>query len=289
MDSLNEAEFHKPDYGDTVASFLCRHANKFPAWLKLLVTVQTGFQEIAATLPFHRINLDDKPDKHSRGDGEVSQGVGAGGDNLSGHSMVAQDISDYVNYRLSTSPALRNNLASVSNNNNSSNSGSGSNTIQQNLKREERELHTKFSQHIQGLAKGSFLYTKLVLDLMEQGHLVPKSSNFKMLPVTLAEVFLLRFNLKFSSVRSFERVSTILGVCLAALNPLTAEDIFLTVNSGSIQRYVSWEEFCQRMTVLQAFLYRRHDNTYMFFHPAFRDWLIRRDEADSPKFLCDLR
>ncbi|GFR94297.1 protein TANC2, partial [Elysia marginata] len=290
VDSLNEAEFHKPDYGDTIASFLSRHANKFPAWLKLLVTVQTGFQEITVTLPFHRIYLDDGLDKDSQRQGDTQGVFGAGGD-TGGHSMVAQDISDYVNYRLSTSPALRNNLASVSNNNNSNigSGGGGSNTIQQNQKREERELHAKFSQHLQTLSKGSFLYTKLVLDLMEQGHLVPKSSNFKLLPVILAEVFLLRFNLKFSSVRSFERVSTILGVCLAALNPLTAEDIFLTVNSGSMERYVSWEDFCQRMAVLQSFLYRRHDNTYMFFHPAFRDWLIRRDEADSPKFLCDLR
>ncbi|GFN90321.1 protein tanc2-like [Plakobranchus ocellatus] len=291
VDSLNEAEFHKPDYGDTIAAFLSRHANKFPAWLKLLVTVQTGFQEITTLLPFHRIFLDDKAEHAGEGQrtggasefqGNFQRGISA---HVSSNSHVAQDISDYVNYRLSTSTALRNSLAAVNNNNSTNNSGSSS----QNLKREERELHAKFSQHIQALAKGSFLYTKLVLDLMEQSQLVPKSSNFKLLPVTLAEVFLLRFNLKFSSVRAFERVSTILGVCLAALQPLTAEDIFLTVNSGSIHRYVSWEDFCQRMAVLHGFLYRRHDNTFMFFHPAFRDWLIRRDESDSPKFLCDLR
>ncbi len=28
IDSLSEAEFHKPDYGDTIASFLIRHINK---------------------------------------------------------------------------------------------------------------------------------------------------------------------------------------------------------------------------------------------------------------------
>jgi hypothetical protein len=27
----------------------------------------------------------------------------------------------------------------------------------------------------------------------------------------------------------------------------------------------------------------------MFFHPSFREWLIRRDEGESHKFLCDLR
>lgn len=41
VDGLNEAEFHKPDYGDTVASFITKIISKFPSWLKLLVTVRT--------------------------------------------------------------------------------------------------------------------------------------------------------------------------------------------------------------------------------------------------------
>jgi hypothetical protein len=63
----------------------------------------------------------------------------------------------------------------------------------------------------------------------------------------------------------------------------------MTVNCGYTQRYVAWDEFCNRMAVLAGFLYRRKDGTYMFFHPAFREWLIRRDDTDSNKFLCDLR
>ncbi|XP_059142219.1 protein TANC2-like isoform X2 [Physella acuta] len=248
IDSLNEAEFHKPDYGDTIASFVCRHANKFPSWLKLVLTVQTALQEITSSLPFHRVLLD----KH----GDQSENV-------------SKDIVDYVEHRISTSSSIRSNIS-----------------INGRL---DKDMQGKFSSHIQGLSKGSFLYAKLILDLIEGGQLVPKSSNYKILPVNLSEIFLLHFNIRFSSVRSFERVSTILGVCLAALYPLTLEDIFLTVNSGYTQRYISWEDFCQRMNVLAGFLYRRHDNTYMFFHPAFREWLIRRDETDSPKFLCDLR
>lgn len=27
----------------------------------------------------------------------------------------------------------------------------------------------------------------------------------------------------------------------------------------------------------------------MFFHPSFREWLIRRDDSESKKFVCDLR
>lgn len=40
VDGLNEAEFHKPDYGDTIASFITKIIAKFPPWLKVVVTVR---------------------------------------------------------------------------------------------------------------------------------------------------------------------------------------------------------------------------------------------------------
>lgn len=46
VDGLNEAEFHKPDYGDTVSSFITNIISKFPPWLKLIVTVRSNFQVI---------------------------------------------------------------------------------------------------------------------------------------------------------------------------------------------------------------------------------------------------
>jgi hypothetical protein len=27
----------------------------------------------------------------------------------------------------------------------------------------------------------------------------------------------------------------------------------------------------------------------MFFHPTFRDWLVKRPEGEGTKFLCDVR
>lgn len=44
IDGLNEAEFHKPDYGDTLSSFITKIIPKFPTWLKLIVTVRANFQ-----------------------------------------------------------------------------------------------------------------------------------------------------------------------------------------------------------------------------------------------------
>lgn len=44
IDGLNEAEFHRPDYGDTLCSFLSRNVQKFPSWLKVITTVRTSQQ-----------------------------------------------------------------------------------------------------------------------------------------------------------------------------------------------------------------------------------------------------
>ncbi len=44
IDGLNEAEFHRPDYGDTLTSFLSGNIQKFPSWLKVITTVRTSQQ-----------------------------------------------------------------------------------------------------------------------------------------------------------------------------------------------------------------------------------------------------
>ena len=35
IDGLCEAEVHRPDHGNTIASFLAKHLAKFPEWLKV--------------------------------------------------------------------------------------------------------------------------------------------------------------------------------------------------------------------------------------------------------------
>ncbi|XP_021368868.1 protein TANC2-like isoform X2 [Mizuhopecten yessoensis] len=247
IDSLNEAEFHKPDYGDTIASFLVRYAEEFPLWLKLVITVQSVLQDITRSLPYYHVSID-------RGQYEEA---------------IARDIQDYINHRIETCASIKNNIA-----------------LNGKL---ELSTQVKFCNHLQMLSKGSYLYTKLTLDLIEKGSVVLKSTNYKILPMNISEVYLLHFNLKFPSVRSFEKVSPILGVCLATLYPLTATEIFETVNSGYTDHFLSWQDFQNRLDVLSGFMYQRKDSSYVFVHPAFREWLIRRDDADNPKFLCDLR
>ena len=46
---------------------------------------------------------------------------------------------------------------------------------------------------------------------------------------------------------------------------------------------------CSRFNMLSGFLVRRGDDTVMFYHPLFRDWLIRRKDNESTKFMVDPR
>lgn len=157
----------------------------------------------------------------------------------------------YINYRINNSPEIRNNICMNGN--------------------MELATQVKFTAHVQTLSRGCFLYTKLLLDLIERGHLVLKSSsNFKILPVNLSEIFLLLFNLKFPTIRSFEKLCVVLNVCLASLYPLTAQEVWEAVNCGYTKRYVPWRDFQSRMELISGLLVMRSDGAYMFFHPAFR-------------------
>ncbi|XP_034073965.1 protein TANC2 isoform X12 [Gymnodraco acuticeps] len=252
IDGLNEAEFHKPDYGDTIVSFLSKTINKFPPWLKLVVTVRTTLQllpvqEITNALPFHRISLD----------------------GLEENDAIDQDLQGYILHRIHSSPEIQNNISL---------NGKMDNTT-----------FGKLSAHLKALSQGSFLYLKLTFDLIEKGYLVLKSSSYKVVPVNLAEVYLLQCNMRFPTQSSFERALPLLNVAVASLHPLTDEQIYQAINAGSLQGTLDWEDFMQRVDNLSVFLVKRRDGTRMFVHPSFREWLIWREEGEKTKFLCDPR
>ncbi|CAH0559167.1 unnamed protein product [Brassicogethes aeneus] len=251
VDGLCEAEYHRPDHGDTITTFLAKHVANFPTWLKVLCTVRSQLQEVTKQLPYTRVTLD----------------------NFTTNEGINKDILAYINFRLQSSPTIQSNV-----------------TISTTGKVESYGAsQPKFAQHLLQLSQGSFLFAKLTLDLLERGQLVAKSSGYKVLPVTLAQIYLLHFNLRFPTIRSFEKVTHILSVCLTALYPLTILEIYYSVNSLLADKFLPWSEFLQRFKLLSGFLIKRLDDTYMFFHPSFREWLIRRDECESTKFLCDLR
>ncbi|XP_058248978.1 protein TANC1 isoform X3 [Hemibagrus wyckioides] len=247
IDGLNEAEFHKPDYGDTVASFITKCISKFPIWLKLLVTVRASLQEITSLLPFTKISLDDFPD----------------------NKEISSDLNAYIQHRVNSSRDVLNNV--------SLNGKADPVTV------------SKLSSHLISRSQGSYLYLKLTLDLFERGHLVIKSSSYKVVPISLAEIYLLQCNMKFRSNSAFERAIPILNVALASLHPLTDEQLFQALNAGAVQGELQWDDFQQRMDTLSAFLIKRRDKTRMFCHPSFREWLVWRADGESSEFLCDPR
>lgn len=251
VDALNEAQLHQPDYGDTIASFLATHIHHFPSWLKLVVTVRTAFQEATTRqLPFQPISLD----------------------RLSLNEGLMRDLVGYVLFRIESSPSARANI-----------------TV--NNGKQDGSVHTRFASHVASLSKGCFLYAKLTMDLIERGHLVVKSSSYKVLPVSLSELYLLSFNLKFTTTRAFQRVQGLLQVCMASLSPLRPHELYHSVNAGATYDPMTWADFQQRLATLTAaqFVIQRNDDSLMLAHPSLREWLIRRDENDSTKFLCDVR
>ncbi|KAL4112593.1 hypothetical protein QTP88_016346 [Uroleucon formosanum] len=244
IDGLCEAEYHRPDHGDTIASFLVKHMPKFPTWLKVIVTLRTNLEDALPPLPLTKICVD------------VTS---------ANKENVIKDMMDYISFRVTNSASIQNNLIAGTTG------------------------QLKFCQHLQAASNGSFLFAKLTLDLIERGHLVAKSQSFKVLPVTLAQIYQLHFNLRFPTTSSFEKVVDILSVCLAALYPLTILEIYYSVNSLNVDEFISWEAFLQRFKLISGLLIKRLDNTYMFFHPSFREWLMRREDSESKKFVCDLR
>ncbi|XP_053707426.1 protein TANC2 isoform X1 [Synchiropus splendidus] len=249
IDGLNEAEFHRPDYGDTLTSFLSRNIQKFPPWLKVITTVRSTQQEITRSLPFHHVSLDQMEE----------------------NSAIDQDLESYLMQRINSSAEIQSNM-SLSNG------------------RLDNMAIVKLVSHLKSLSRGSYLYLKLTLDLIEAGFLVLKSSSFKVVPVSLAEVYLLQLNMRFPTQSSFQRVLPLLNVSVASLHPLTDQQLFEVVNAGALSGgSMLWSEFVQRLEQLSSFLLRRSDGTRMLNHTSFREWLVWREDGQDDRFLCDPR
>jgi len=183
--------------------------------------------------------------------------------------MAVRDVADYVAYRVAVTPSIQANVEPA------------------NRLGEPVSSHVKLAAHVATLSAGSMLYARLVLDLIERGPLVLKGSGYRVVPVNLAEVFQLEMNLRFATSRAFERASSMLSVCLASLYPLTAEEIEDSVISVRLTGSGVGEEIRRTLELVNGLLVRRRDSTYGFFHPTFREWLMRRD--DPGKFQCDVR
>lgn len=182
---------------------------------------------------------------------------------------ISADLNAYIQHRINSSQNILNNISLNG--------------------KADPIIVGKVSSHLISRSQGSYLYLKLTLDLFEKGHLVIKSASYKVVPVSLSELYLLQCNMKFMSNSAFERVMPILNVALASLHPMTDEQLFQALNAGSVRGEQVWEDFQQRMETLSCFLIKRRDKTRMFCHPSFREWLVWRADGESSEFLCDAR
>lgn len=88
-------------------------------------------------------------------------------DRLNENENLQKDLLDYINYRVNKSKNIQNNVTPGS-------------VKQDGFGMSPQSLH-RFSQHLLNLSQGSFLFAKLTLDLLEKGHLVVKSSGYKVI------------------------------------------------------------------------------------------------------------
>lgn len=174
-------------------SFLTKTINRFPPWLKLVVTVRTTLQ-VAEThsLPINRgMGHSTSPLCHSlracARSSCVYQDLSAPGelknqfltgpfvnaqditsdlpfhrislDGLEENDAIDQDLQGYILHRIHSSPEIQNNISL---------NGKMDNTT-----------FGKLSAHLKALSQGSYLYLKLTFDLIEKGYLVLKSSSYK--------------------------------------------------------------------------------------------------------------
>lgn len=251
IDGLSEFKTSTTFNTDSLISFLSKEMKNSPSILKFVVTMRSDTNMDYGILPLLNISLDLKQN----------------GTN----DLVNLDLLQYVSFRCENSRSITDN---ISVNPDALESGT---------------VLDRFTHHVVSLSKGSMLYLKLTLNLIENGLLVLKSGSFKILPQSLSEIFLLMFNLKFPTTSSYEKHQPIFNVVLAAQTPLALSEIYQAISAGLLCQFPSWSEFLQQFKTFKDLLRKRQDSTYVFFHPALREWLIRRDRGESKKFLCDLR
>ena len=129
----------------------------------------------------------------------------------------------------------------------------------------------------------------LVLNFFKEGKLQVKSASFGMIPLTLSEVYLLAFNLKFQTQEAFLKVKDILCILAASLKPLTHQELFDCLNALKVEP-ITKDNFDDKLTSLHWLIKTRSNGTVTFVHPSARDWLIgRRSTNDSSGFVCDPR
>ncbi|XP_040570019.1 protein TANC2 isoform X2 [Lepeophtheirus salmonis] len=258
IDGLDEAEIHRTDNRETISTFISDTLPEFPPWLKVIVTLNAETQEeIQKLLPFHRLSLDRSTDDE----------------------RVMKDVSGYVSKTIKRhEDTMMDNIRPAS-----------YGIWRPTSPGPKSPIDLLISHFLGPPYYGNILFIRLTLDLISRNFLKIKSSNLHVLPISLSQIYLLEFNLKFPSSASFEPYRNILSVLVTPLNPLTVNSLYQAVITLESNSTLSMEEFKKMCNFLNRFLMIRNDDTIIFRHTSFRNWLIRRNNPHDRKYLCDPR
>ena len=105
-----------------------------------------------------------------------------------------------------------------------------------------------------------------------------------MIPMTLSEVFLLAFNLKYPSHEAFLKVKDLICIMTASLRPLTPAELFDCLNALKMEG-LTQQQFDEKMKALSWLVRKRANGTLTFFHPTVRIEFVFQILRLSPIFI----
>ena len=140
-------------------------------------------------------------------------------------------------------------------------------------KQRKNMMIAKFVTFVHDQAEGSWLYARLVLDLISLGYLSVKSESFSFVPRSLAEVFHLYLSFRFPTAGSYALVKSIFSVCLASSGrPVSLAEVGRVLRS-SVPEAGDTSLLRDEYAKVSDLLVTRSDNTLLFLHPELAEWL----------------
>ena len=134
-------------------------------------------------------------------------------------------------------------------------------------------------------SEGNFLFAKLMLQYgKDDWH---NQADLNKLPKTVGEQYERYLRRAYGSREKFKPALAILEILVATFEPLKANHIFDVLR---IQEKMDFEyDFVYALKGLSHFVTYGEDNTIIFFHQTFREWLTSKDNLGSPYYVSRSR
>ena len=134
-------------------------------------------------------------------------------------------------------------------------------------------------------SEGNFLFAKLMLRYgKDDWH---NQADLNKLPKTVGEQYERYLRRAYGSREKFKPALAILEILVATSEPLKANHIFDVLR---IQEKMDFEyDFVYALKGLSHFVTYGEDNTIIFFHQTFREWLTSKDNLGSPYYVSRSR